>query len=79
LSSCTHNRPPEILPIGETRAVGKITAGLVEFEPGEDQAANYIIVTKAFFLRSTWAMKEVVLLRAEIERLQKLLERKEPK
>jgi len=51
----------------------------VAFEPGEDQGGSYIIVTKAFFLQATWATKEVVILRKEIERLRKIIEAGEPR
>lgn len=34
--------------IGGARIAGKIIAGAVVWEPGEDQAGNYYVVTPAF-------------------------------
>ena len=76
---CSHNKPPTVVLIGEARAVGTIIDGTVTFEPGENQAGSYIIVTKAFFLQATWATKEVVVLRKEIERLRKIIEAGDPR
>ena len=76
---CNHNKPPTVVLIGEARAVGTVIAGAVAFEPAEDQGGSYIIVTKAFFLQATWATKEVVVLRKEVERLRKIIEVGEPR
>jgi len=51
----------------------------VAFQPGEDNGGSYIIVTKAFFLRTAWATKEVVILRKEIERLRKIIDGGDPR
>lgn len=76
---CSHSKPPTVVLIGEARAVGTIAAGVVAFEPGENQAGSYIIVTKALFLQAAWATKEVVVLRKEIDRLKKIIEAGDPR
>lgn len=78
-TSCSLNQKPQIVALGEIRAVGKIIKGAVSFEPGEDPNGSYLIITKGTLLRATWAVKETVILRAENEILKQKLEARNPK
>lgn len=70
---------PQIVPvaIGEARIVGKILNGAAPvWEPKEDPAKSYFIVTTAYVMEHyslMWTVKEQT---AEIEKLRRLLEKK---
>ena len=56
--------------IGDARIVGKIVNGVASFEPGENQAGDYLIVTKALWYETyklAWKVRELEL---EIKKLE---------
>jgi hypothetical protein len=55
--------------IGDVRVVGKIVNGVASFEPGENQAGDYFIITKAFWFTTYKLAWKIRLLEIEIERL----------
>jgi len=67
--------PPELVPIGSVRVVGRIEKGTVIYGEGEDQAGDYNIVTPAFVLKLIDLAYEVKALKLEIARLKELIEK----
>lgn len=55
--------------IGEARIVGRIVAGAIVWQPGEDQARDYLIVTKAYPVEIFRLVMRIRELNLEIERL----------
>ena len=55
--------------IGEARIVGRMVAGAVIWEPNEDQARDYLIVTKAYPVELFRLIYRIRALELEIERL----------
>jgi hypothetical protein len=55
--------------IGEARIVGRVVAGANVWQPGEDQARDYLIVTKAYPVEIFRLVMKVQELNLEIERL----------
>jgi hypothetical protein len=56
--------------IGETKIVGKIVNGAVTFEPGENPAGDYFIITKALWWTTYKLAQKVRLLELEIKKLE---------
>lgn len=57
------------VPIGEARIVGRVVAGAVVWEPNEDQARDYLVVTKAYPVELFRVAHRIRELELEIERL----------
>lgn len=55
--------------IGEARIVGRMVAGAVIWEPNEDQARDYLVVTKAYPVELFRLIYRIRALELEIERL----------
>jgi len=66
---------PELIPIGEEKAVAFINDGQIKWAEGIDQKGQYVVITRAFFLRSIFAFKEVSVLRLELKKCRESKER----
>lgn len=55
--------------IGEVRIIGRIVNNVVSFEPGENPAGSYFIITRAFWYETYKLAWKVKALKLEIEKL----------
>ena len=60
------------------RVVGRIEAGVVSIEPGEDPLGKYHLVTTAFVLKFIELAYKIEKLELEVERLKQMLEKEAP-
>lgn len=61
--------------VGEEKIAGKIIAGVVTFEPGQNPQAGYYIVTPAFVLKAGYLAMENAELKLTIKKLQAIIEK----
>jgi hypothetical protein len=75
-TACTHYQPPITEPeAAAARIAGKIVQGaLPAFEPGEDPAKNYFIVTPAYVIYFDFLQYENRELKLTVEKLRKIIE-----
>ena len=70
-STCSKPKPVlQPVLVGDTRIVAKVVAGAVAWQPGENQAGTYYLVTPALIERLFTLALENSELKAEIKKLE---------
>lgn len=69
-TTCKPRLVPQPIFVGDARIAGKITAGAVSWEPGQDPAGSYYIVTPALIKKIFALALQNSELLAEIKKLQ---------